>query len=95
MLHYFKLKVTFMYPICYLTSNFESVISAKSPEERLAAEAATSLAPPVLAVEAEAMYAPFFALLRQLAPQDLEIALASIRRRIAEYDASVPLDESL
>jgi 3-deoxy-D-manno-octulosonic-acid transferase len=45
---------------------------------------------PALAAEAEAEYAPFDALLRELTPQNLEIALASIRRRVAHHEASIP-----
>lgn len=47
---------------------------------------------PACQAEAEAMYAPFFALLQQLTPQNLEIALASIRRRMKEHNDSVPPD---
>jgi 3-deoxy-D-manno-octulosonic-acid transferase len=47
---------------------------------------------PSLAVEAEAEYAPFDALLKQLTPQNLEVALASIRRRMKEHNESVPPD---
>jgi hypothetical protein len=47
---------------------------------------------PAAHAEAEAIYAPFSALLQQLTPQNLEIALASIRRRIAEHNANVPPD---
>ena len=50
---------------------------------------------PAAQAEAEAMYAPFFALQQQLTQENLEIALASIRRRIAEYNASIPPDEPL
>jgi hypothetical protein len=47
---------------------------------------------PALQVEAEAMYAPFFELLQQLTPENLRVALASIRRRIADHEASIPPD---
>lgn len=47
------------------------------------------LATPVARAEAEAMYAPFFALLQELTPENLEMALAAIRRRIAEYEANI------
>jgi len=47
---------------------------------------------PACRAEAEAMYAPFFELQQRLTPQSLEIALASIKRRIAEYEASIPPD---
>lgn len=40
--------------------------------------------------EAEAIYAPFSPLLQRLTPQNVEIALAAIRRRIAEYEANIP-----
>ena len=39
-----------------------------------------------LQTEAEAEYAPFAALLQKLTPQNLEIALASIRRTIQQHD---------
>jgi hypothetical protein len=45
---------------------------------------------PALAVEAEAEYAPFAALLQQITPENLEIALAAIRRKIERHDSSVP-----
>jgi hypothetical protein len=45
---------------------------------------------PALAVEAEAEYAPFDALLKQLTPQNMEIALASIKRRIQAHEDLVP-----
>lgn len=48
---------------------------------------------PALAVECEAEYAPFDALLRQLTPQNMEIALACIRRRIDRQNSSVPPEE--
>jgi 3-deoxy-D-manno-octulosonic-acid transferase len=47
---------------------------------------------PALQIEAEAEYAPFFGLLQRLTPENLEVALASIRRRIADHEASVPPD---
>ena len=48
---------------------------------------------PAAQAEAEAMYAPFFALQQRLTPENLTVALASIKRRIAEYEASVPPDD--
>jgi 3-deoxy-D-manno-octulosonic-acid transferase len=48
------------------------------------------LASPALAIEAEAEYAPFAALLQKLTPENLEVALASIRRKIAGHNASIP-----
>ena len=45
---------------------------------------------PAAQAEAEAMYAPFFGLLQQLTPENLKIALAAMKRRIAEYEASIP-----
>jgi hypothetical protein len=47
---------------------------------------------PALAVEAESIYAPFAPLLERLTPENLQIALASIKRRIADHNASVPPD---
>jgi hypothetical protein len=49
---------------------------------------------PALAVEVEAEYAPFFALLQQLTPQNMEIALACIRRRIERQNSSIPPEET-
>jgi len=48
------------------------------------------LSSPALQVEAEAEYAPFAALLQKLTPQNLEIALASIKRKIQDHEDSVP-----
>jgi hypothetical protein len=49
---------------------------------------------PVLHTEAEAEYAPFAALLQQLTPLNFEIALAAIRRKIADHDAKVSPEDS-
>jgi hypothetical protein len=49
---------------------------------------------PALAVEAEAEYAPFDALPKQLTPQNMEIALACIRRRIDRQRSSIPPEPS-
>jgi hypothetical protein len=45
---------------------------------------------PALHIEAEAEYASFAALLQKATPESLEIALAAIRRKIEQHDASVP-----
>lgn len=47
---------------------------------------------PALEAEAEAVYAPFFGLLERLTQENLKVALASIKRRIAEHEASIPPD---
>ena len=49
---------------------------------------------PALAVEAEAEYAPFAALLQKLTPENLEIALAAIKRKIQHHNDSVPPEEN-
>ena len=48
---------------------------------------------PALAIEVEAEYAPFDALLRQLTPENMEIALACIRRRIDRQNSSIPPED--
>ena len=49
---------------------------------------------PALAAEAEAEYAPFFALLQRLTLENMGIALACIRRRIDRQQSSIPPDPS-
>lgn len=49
---------------------------------------------PSLQVEAEAMYAPFYELLQQLTPENLRVALASIKRRIADHEANIPPEDA-
>jgi hypothetical protein len=50
------------------------------------------LASPALHAEAEAEYAPFFGLLQKATPQNLQVALASIKRTIQKHRDSIPDD---
>jgi hypothetical protein len=70
----------------------DKIIQAGIPWD-MASNVRKILKSPALAAEAEAEYAPFFALLQQLTPQNMEISLACIRRRIERQESSVPADE--
>lgn len=48
---------------------------------------------PALAVEAEAEYAPFAALLQRITPENLAAAQACMKRRIARQNADIPPEE--
>ena len=47
---------------------------------------------PALAAAAEAEYASFFGLLERLTPENLQIALAAIKRKLQKHEDSVPPD---
>lgn len=72
-----------------LESAQERIIQAGVPWD-MRSNVRKILKTPALAVEAEAEYAPFYALLQELNPDNLRVALACIRRRIQRQEDSVP-----
>jgi hypothetical protein len=48
---------------------------------------------PALAAEAEAEYAPFYALLQRITPENLAAAQACMKRRMDHHNASIPPEE--
>ena len=70
----------------------ENFIDAKVPWD-MQSNVRKILASPALHAEAEAEYAPFAALLQKLTPQNMEIALASIKRTIAHRESLAPPKE--
>jgi hypothetical protein len=67
----------------------ENFIEAKIPWDMMS-NVRGVIKTPALHTEAEAEYAPFFALLQRLTPENLQVALACIRRRAARQNESVP-----
>jgi hypothetical protein len=69
----------------------ERIIKAEIPWD-MESNIRKILRSPALAVEAEAEYAPFAALLQRISPETLIIAQDCIRRRIDRQISSIPPD---
>jgi hypothetical protein len=92
MLIVFEMELTAYYLV--LQKAQERIIQAGIPWD-MASNVRAMLKSPALAVEAEAEYAPFASLLQRISQENLEVALACMRRRIERQTSSPNPPEEL